>query len=175
MWEDPWCLKSVLSSTQGMMVLYWLTLQQFPFDVLTLVLLTAFLGPLLTKLMHWSAFQCFAGLRWSSLVIVERNVPKNFSWYSGFWLDSSHVDSVEFVFSSRSSCCFWFLFGVCRLDWTATTDSYLVVDWTADKEDWNSPKELLLNKSTTPIFYQHFFSFNYDWCARKRGWSVKEP
>jgi hypothetical protein len=33
-----------------------------------------------------------------------------------------------------SSCC-WFSFGV------------LLVDWTVNNEDWNSPKELFLNKS----------------------------
>ena len=29
----------------------------------------------------------------------------------------------------------------------------LLVDWTADNEDWNRPKELFLNMSTIPAFY----------------------
>jgi hypothetical protein len=53
------------------------------------------------------------------------------------------------VVSSRSSKCYWFVFGVCQLDWSATTDLCLIfwLDYRySDNQCWNSPLKLLLNR-----------------------------
>jgi hypothetical protein len=38
----------------------------------------------------------------------------------------------------------------------------LLKNWTADTEDWHSPKELFLNKFTHPLPYQPFLSTTSD-------------
>ena len=101
-------------------------------------------------------------LCWSSLIFtcrdfIEKNVPKNFSWYSGcfllslqtansaqphgfFWIDPLLLIQV-WCLPVRLDCCYWFMLDV--LDWTAnilTTNSGI------------SPKELILNKYTNSLF-----------------------
>jgi hypothetical protein len=49
------------------------------------------------------------------------------------------------------------------------------VDWTADKEDCNCPKELFLNRSTTSVFYLPFFSpTSSRWWARREVEALKK-
>ena len=71
------------------------------------------------------ALVCVVTLCWSSVGIADAQF---LCWRS-------------LVVSSGLHCCYWLLFGV------------VLVDWTADNEDWNCPKELFLNSSTTPVSY----------------------
>jgi len=75
--------------------------------------------------LHCDAVQCFAGftslLVFSGLHFVERNAPKNFSWYSSwFWPVLLIWWSLEI--SAGSCLCYWFVFGVWY--WTG-----LLVSW----------------------------------------------
>jgi hypothetical protein len=61
------------------------------------------------------------------------------------------------------------------------------VNWTADNEDWNCPKELLLNRSMSLSSYYLSYSPTFDWWAIMSlssyypsysptfdGWAIKE-
>jgi hypothetical protein len=67
----------------------------------------------------------------------------------------SSVDSgwlVSLTVSCGLNCSCWFVCGVFWVDWTTAAESCLVFasELTENNEDWNSPKELFLNRSTCP-------------------------
>jgi hypothetical protein len=106
---------------------------------------------------HWFAL-------YSSLIIVccdfvEINKPKNFWWYSSSFLPilKTQSDCQSLVVSSE--LCMW-------VDWATTADSCELNCWCPDSVDWNHPKELFPNRSTS-FFALLTFPFHYLWCSRK--------
>jgi hypothetical protein len=110
---------------------------------------------------------CMAGsatLPWSpvfaDLHFIKRGTAEDTCHSSWFRLLSlTHAD-LAFL----CHCC-WFVFG----------DTFQLERWYPDKKDWNRPKELLLNKSTSPIY--HHFSPTFGRWARS-GWgdrNIWEP
>lgn len=108
------------------------------------------------------ALVLLAGLRWASLSLVftddaiilvhfaflddlhllcftEKSAPKNFWWCSGCFLQlwQTHTNWQSLTVSSALSR--WL---IC-----------VVLNWTANNKDWNGPKELLLNRSTSLLSY----------------------
>ena len=95
-----------------------------------------------------SEWWCLATLYWSSLIFachdsVERNTPKDFSWYSVCFLSLLQICPsllgphgffwIKLLLLFRAwcllfklDCGYWFVFGVCCLGWTAAADSCLV-------------------------------------------------
>lgn len=111
---------------------------------------------------HWFVLQLFTGLCWSLLMLVftdntrvdsllifayhdfiETNAPKAFWWYSSCFLLLLWIcaNRQSLVISSGLNSCYWLMFGV------------LLVNWTANNKDWNRPKELFLNGSKSPASY----------------------
>ena len=61
--------------------------------------------------------------------------PQGFFWFKLLLL--IHV----WCLPGELDCCFSFVFDI------------LLMNWTADSEDGNCPKELFLSRSTDPVFY----------------------
>lgn len=107
-------------------------------------------------LSHCNAIQQFAGLtfftglHWS---LVQRNAPKNLSWYSG-WFRLLSLTCVNLVDACRFCwivppllICVWCL----QLEYTPTI---LTTESGTDSHPHPTPqKTLLLNKATNPFFY----------------------
>lgn len=110
----------------------------------------------LQRLLLWCATQCLT--YWSSLVftglhLLERNVQKNFLWYSGWcrgfcWL---MLIPQSFAVSAGSHGGFWLMLGVCY--WTE-----LLLTWQPRVE---SPQGATSQQVLNPLFLVTFFSLSY--------------
>ena len=108
----------------------------------------------------------FAPLPWSCIFIdlpfIERGTAENFSWPPGWFWSSCWLVSIQQrsgSFFGSCHCC-WFLFGTLSLlNWTASI---------LTNGDWNNPKELRLNRSTSPCPIYHLFSHAFGrWAGRR--------
>ena len=156
-WEDTWCLKayqynptdSAQSSGIGL-----------PCDFLLVFVGLCWCSSSLVTLWHW--FMLPSALTIICHDFIERNAPKNF-WYSSGFLELPQTRVIRralwfYWIELPLLICEWCL----QVDWASTADSCELICWYPDIEDWNHPKELFLNGSTSS-FALLTFPFYYLW------------
>lgn len=111
--------------------------------------------------LHCAALLILAGHEF-----IDSASPKNFWWYSRglLLLRWTPANWWSLAVCSRLNCLCWFVRGDCQ------------VDWTAAKEEWNSPEQLFLNKSISPFALFIFLSTTSGgWWATREVDAFKNP
>ena len=125
---------------------------------------------LVTQTLLWSCF-------FTDLHLFERSTAENFWSCSWFWslplTCVNLVETLQFLLDCATAADSWLVI-LLELDcWYLDTTE--LDFWCAGNGDWDRPKELLLNMSTSPCPIYHLFSPTFGQWARKVGRSFENP